>query len=162
MWSLQWSPRPDASVFIWMNFAPCCSRSTLDQQPLALPYILPTYLAGQHCVEFATATIPMGRIRADNAACAICMDSLFTKLDDLDQLEPACAPDCGKPISPGWSCSALTHRTRLPRIMHTRLVSSPIHTIPRTSSSTPPRSRSVSYHLGRPRTMPNMSNRMLR
>jgi len=37
----------------------------------------------------------MGRIRADNAACAICMDSLFTKLDDLDQLVPACAPDCG-------------------------------------------------------------------
>jgi hypothetical protein len=37
----------------------------------------------------------MGRLRADNAACAICMDSLFTKLDDLDQLVPACAPDCG-------------------------------------------------------------------
>lgn len=41
----------------------------------------------------------MPRIRADRAACAICMESLFSSLDDLDQLIPATAPDCGKSSS---------------------------------------------------------------
>ena len=34
--------------------------------------------------------------RLDDVSCAICMDSLFTKLNDLDEIYPTAAPDCGK------------------------------------------------------------------
>jgi hypothetical protein len=34
-------------------------------------------------------------MRLDRATCAICMDSLFNKLDDLDELVPIVAPECG-------------------------------------------------------------------
>ncbi|WRT69087.1 uncharacterized protein IL334_006070 [Kwoniella shivajii] len=37
----------------------------------------------------------MGRNRLEDASCAICMDSLFTKRDDLDELIPIATSDCG-------------------------------------------------------------------
>lgn len=39
----------------------------------------------------------MGRAsRLDDVSCVICMDSLFTKRDDLDEVEAIAAPDCGE------------------------------------------------------------------
>ncbi|KAL1407595.1 hypothetical protein Q8F55_007028 [Vanrija albida] len=35
------------------------------------------------------------RPRLEDVACAICMDSLFTAKDDLDEVLPVAAPDCG-------------------------------------------------------------------
>ncbi|WVF65543.1 hypothetical protein IAT40_000271 [Kwoniella sp. CBS 6097] len=37
----------------------------------------------------------MGRHRLEDVSCAICMDSLFTKRDDLDDLVPIATCDCG-------------------------------------------------------------------
>lgn len=64
-----------------------CTSSTSDTH---------TFLIHQSRLK-STVAVPVGmpRIVADNATCAICIDSLFTKLDDLDQLVPVCAPDCG-------------------------------------------------------------------
>lgn len=64
-----------------------CTSSTSDTY---------TFLIHQSRLK-STLEVPidMPRIVADNATCAICIDSLFTKLDDLDQLVPVCAPDCG-------------------------------------------------------------------
>lgn len=65
--------------------------------PLQLVSDTHTFLIHQSRLQSTLLAVPvdMPRIVADNATCAICIDSLFTKLDDLDQLVPVCAPDCG-------------------------------------------------------------------
>ena len=94
----------DASDFLHVHSCPSCSTCylVLLLYPIRSTHIGPVtafrYLVSRslNCIPHLAWCPTTGSMRPDRASCAICMETLFNKLDDLDDVVPIVAPGCGE------------------------------------------------------------------